>query len=124
MLQCIVAIKCLDEGINIPGIQKAFILASSTNPKEYIQRRGRVLRKSPNKDFAEIYDFITLPHDLNSGYVNPETANYELSLIKKERERMLDFAKLSVNAKAVDEILTKIDELYQLNIIGGYDDEF
>ena len=34
MLQCIVAIKCLDEGLNIPGIQKAFILASSTNPKE------------------------------------------------------------------------------------------
>lgn len=124
MLQCIVAIKCLDEGLNIPGIQKAFILASSTNPKEYIQRRGRVLRKSPNKQFAEIFDFITLPHSLEDGYIDDRTANYELSLIKKERERMVDFAQLSENSSAVDEILNKIDELYQLDVIGGYDDEF
>lgn len=123
MLQCIVAIKCLDEGLNIPGIQKAFILASSTNPKEYIQRRGRVLRKSPNKKYAYIYDFVTLPHELDSGYVNPETAKYELALIKKEKERMEDFAKLSENSSSVDEILTKIESLYQINVIGGYDDD-
>ena len=55
-LQAIVAIKCLDEGVNIPGIRTAFILASTTNPKEYIQRRGRVLRKAKNKPYAEIYD--------------------------------------------------------------------
>ena len=124
MLQCIVAIKCLDEGLNIPGIQKAFILASSTNPKEYIQRRGRVLRKSPNKQFAEIFDFITLPHSLDDSYIDKKTANYELSLIKKERERMIDFAQLSENSSAVDDILNKIDEIYQLDVIGGYDDEF
>ena len=47
--QAIVAIKCLDEGVNIPSIKTAFILASTTNPKEYIQRRGRVLRLAPNK---------------------------------------------------------------------------
>jgi len=60
-LQALVAIRCLDEGVDIPSIQRAFILASSTNPKEYIQRRGRVLRNSPGKQYAEIYDFITLP---------------------------------------------------------------
>ncbi len=65
-LQAIVAIKCLDEGVNIPGIRTAFILASTTNPKEYIQRRGRVLRKAENKPFAEIYDFVTLPRELDS----------------------------------------------------------
>lgn len=124
MLQCIVAIKCLDEGLNIPGIQKAFILASSTNPKEYIQRRGRVLRKSPNKQFAYIYDFITLPHSLEDGHVNDKTAKYELSLIKKEKERMIDFAQLSENSSDVNNILNKIDELYKLDFIGGYDDEF
>ena len=64
-LQAIVAIKCLDEGVNIPGIRTAFILASTTNPKEYIQRRGRILRKAPNKPFAELYDFITLPRALD-----------------------------------------------------------
>ncbi|MFR3389855.1 MAG: helicase-related protein [[Clostridium] scindens] len=65
-LQAIVAIKCLDEGVNIPGIRTAFILASTTNPKEYIQRRGRVLRKAKNKDIAEIYDFVTLPRPLDT----------------------------------------------------------
>ena len=43
-LQALIAIKCLDEGVNIPKIKTAFILASTNNPKEYIQRRGRVLR--------------------------------------------------------------------------------
>ncbi len=124
MLQCIVAIKCLDEGLNIPGIKTAFILASSTNPKEYIQRRGRVLRKAPNKDYAYIYDFVTFPHDLDSGYVNAKTANYELSLIKKEQERMKDFQKLAENSSEVDKLTTKVERLYQLNVIGGYDDEF
>lgn len=63
-LQALIAIKCLDEGVNIPSIKTAFILASTTNPKEYIQRRGRVLRLSEGKEYAEIYDFITLPRPL------------------------------------------------------------
>ena len=65
VLQALVAIKCLDEGVNIPNIHTAFILASSTNPKEYIQRRGRVLRKAPGKDYAVIYDFVTLPFPID-----------------------------------------------------------
>lgn len=60
-LQVLAAIRCLDEGVNIPSIRTAFIMASSTNPKEYVQRRGRVLRKFPGKHHAVIYDFITLP---------------------------------------------------------------
>ena len=56
LLQALVAIKCLDEGVNIPGIRTAFIMASSTNPKEYVQRRGRVLRRAKGKQFAVIYD--------------------------------------------------------------------
>lgn len=124
MLQCIVAIKCLDEGLNIPGIKRAFILASSTNPKEYIQRRGRVLRRAPNKEYAYIYDFVTFPHDLDTGYVNEKTAYYELSLIKKEQERMKDFQLLAENSSEVDKLTTKVETLYQLNIIGGYENEF
>ena len=49
-VRALVAIRCLDEGVNIPSIKMAFILASSTNPKEYVQRRGRVLRKAPGKN--------------------------------------------------------------------------
>lgn len=52
----LLAIKCLDEGVNIPSVNKAVILASSTNPREYIQRRGRLLRTAPNKTKAHIWD--------------------------------------------------------------------
>jgi superfamily II DNA or RNA helicase len=56
----LLAIKCLDEGVDIPNINKALILASSTNPREYIQRRGRVLRKSPGKYSAAIWDTLVV----------------------------------------------------------------
>jgi superfamily II DNA or RNA helicase len=56
----VLAIKCLDEGIDIPIINRAIILSSSTNPREYIQRRGRVLRRHPNKTSAQIWDLLTV----------------------------------------------------------------
>lgn len=57
------AIKCLDEGIDIPMINRALILASSTNPREYIQRRGRVLRRTPGKYSSRIYDVLVVGSD-------------------------------------------------------------
>jgi superfamily II DNA or RNA helicase len=59
----VLAIKCLDEGIDIPIINKAIVLASSTNPREYIQRRGRVLRRHPLKARAQIWDLVTVDTD-------------------------------------------------------------
>jgi superfamily II DNA or RNA helicase len=58
----LLAIKCLDEGIDIPAATHALILASSQNPREYIQRRGRVLRsnKQSGKFKADIFDVLTL----------------------------------------------------------------
>ena len=53
------AVKCLDEGVDLPRVNKAIIMASSTNPREYIQRRGRVLRRHPDKLSAQIYDILT-----------------------------------------------------------------
>ena len=98
MLQALVAIKCLDEGVNIPSIKTAFILASSTNPKEYIQRRGRVLRKFPGKEYAVIYDFITLPFPVDSlGYQKQDSINSTKGLVKREIIRMLDFAEIAEN---------------------------
>lgn len=98
MLQALVAIKCLDEGVNIPSIKTAFILASSTNPKEYIQRRGRVLRKFPGKDYAVIYDFVTLPFPIDTlGFQNEEIINSTKGLVKREIIRMLDFAEIAEN---------------------------
>lgn len=54
----LLSIRCLDEGIDIPSVSHALILASSLNPREYLQRRGRVLRCSPGKVRAEIHDTL------------------------------------------------------------------
>lgn len=115
-LQAIVAIRCLDEGVNIPSIQKAFILASSTNPKEYIQRRGRVLRKFPGKKYAYIYDFITLPvpFDLMGELSEDEILSLR-SLPMREIERMKDFAEVAENSSVADELIDTIKEMYLLN---------
>ena len=122
-LQAIVAIKCLDEGVNIPAIKTAFILASSTNPKEYIQRRGRVLRRAKGKEFAIIYDFITLPRKLDKvPYLHPENIKYDLSLIRKEFLRMDDFAETARNPSSIDALKEEIQAAYNLNIVGGYDE--
>lgn len=59
----VVAIKCLDEGVDLPSVSHALILASSKNPREFVQRRGRVLRLSPGKAFAHIFDAIVVPPD-------------------------------------------------------------
>lgn len=120
-LQALVAIKCLDEGMNIPGIDTAFILASSTNPKEYIQRRGRVLRKAPGKAFARIYDFITLPRPLED-YTQFNTRQAELSLIRREMERMRDFQSISENPSDVSKLIEILTEKYDmLNLGEEYD---
>lgn len=120
MLQALVAIKCLDEGVNIPGIRTAFILASSTNPKEYVQRRGRVLRKADGKDYAVIYDFITLPRPLGSQALS-SNRDYELTLFKREKERLDDFVRLCENPSESYKLIDEINEYYQLNYIGGND---
>ena len=114
-LQAIVAIKCLDEGVNIPGISTAFILASTTNPKEYIQRRGRVLRKANNKDFAEIYDFVTLPRPLNdvSG-LTAKQAEQDISLVKNELTRVKEFGRLAMNSMDANKIIWDICDCYHL----------
>lgn len=61
--QMLLGLKCLDEGIDIPNARIAILLASSTNPREYIQRVGRVIRQNPNKDISIIYDLIVAPND-------------------------------------------------------------
>lgn len=108
-LKVLIAIKCLDEGVNIPKIKTAFILASTTNPKEYIQRRGRVLRLAEGKEYAEIYDFITLPYGIEE--VTSLTAaqvKRNSTLVKNELRRAEEFSRLAVNmvesASSIDEI--------------------
>lgn len=115
-IQALVAIKCLDEGINIPSIKTAFILASSTNPKEYIQRRGRVLRMAKGKLYAEIYDFITIPRPLDeANCVPPEFNRVDRGLVQREFIRLKDFSSLSSNSSRSFKIIEEIEEAYDLN---------
>lgn len=116
LLQALVAIKCLDEGVNIPSISSAFIMASSTNPKEYIQRRGRVLRKYPGKDYAEIYDFVTLPFKYESSEQIPEDIiRSTKGLIKREIIRMMDFASISENPSKTTELIFKLKRMFNID---------
>ena len=110
-IKALVAIRCLDEGVNIPSIDKAIILASSTNPKEYVQRRGRVLRLHKNKEYSIIYDFVTLPRNLDE--ITPTSDfGYDLGLIKRELTRVKDFAKTSLNECESDKLISEIQEKY------------
>lgn len=108
-MQALVAIRCLDEGVNIPSIETAFILASSTNPKEYVQRRGRVLRLAEGKAYATIFDFITLPMSVDDiGSYSIDVVNSSKSLVARELARMKDFAAIAENPA---EALNAVTEL-------------
>lgn len=88
----LVAIRCLDEGIDIPACGVAYILASSRDPRQFVQRRGRILRRAPGKEKAVIYDFIVvLPEGAGEG------SGAAKKLIEGELRRVAEFARLSLN---------------------------
>ncbi len=89
----LVSIRCLDEGVDIPAVSHALILASSQNPRQFIQRRGRVLRKSPGKSLAVIHDAIVTP-------VDPEDEKEQMGLLKAELVRSVEFARNAINQMA------------------------
>jgi len=115
-LQALIAIKCLDEGVNIPAIKTAFILASTTNPKEYIQRRGRVLRLYKDKEYAEIYDFLALPRPLDEvPSLTNEELQREVQLVENELARAKEFARLAMNFGTAEQIIDKIKDAYSID---------
>ncbi|MDD3453633.1 MAG: DEAD/DEAH box helicase family protein [Bacilli bacterium] len=109
-LQAIVAIKCLDEGVNIPAIQHAFVMASTTDPKEFIQRRGRVLRLYEGKEFAYIHDFITLPYDDGKEYFEG------CSLVETELKRVYEFNSLAENCHSGENLIDELIQRYNIKI--------
>ena len=106
-LGILAAKRVLDEGVNIPEIEKAFILASTTVERQWIQRRGRLLRtcSRTSKTHSEIHDFIALPPDLDN-IDGPAVA-----LIDSELKRIQAFARLAMNAGRPDGPLSLIDYL-------------
>lgn len=93
----LVSIRCLDEGVDIPAVSHALILASSQNPRQFIQRRGRVLRKIPGKSLAVIHDAIVVP-------INLENEPDQSSLLKSELLRAIEFSRNAINKTAGAEL--------------------
>ncbi len=123
-LKVLIAIKCLDEGVNIPKIKTAFILASTTNPKEYIQRRGRVLRLAEGKEYAEIYDFITLPYDTESVTSLTETqVKRNSTLVKNELRRAEEFSRIAVNMVESASLIDEIKDAYGIQELNWNNEE-
>ncbi|MEL6439711.1 MAG: DNA phosphorothioation system restriction enzyme [Cyanobacteria bacterium J06621_8] len=108
-LQGLIAIRCLDEGIDIPTIKTAVILASSSNPRQFIQRRGRILRPHPDKKQATLFDMLVIPPTLDR-----ETWQVEKNLLRKELMRFMTFAELADNAAAACEKLLGLQERYRI----------
>lgn len=123
-LKVLIAIKCLDEGVNIPKIKTAFILASTTNPKEYIQRRGRVLRLAEGKEYAEIYDFITLPYDTESVTSLTEAqVKRNSTLVKNELRRAEEFSRIAVNMVESASLIDEIKDAYGIQELNWSSEE-
>lgn len=112
-IEALTAIRCLDEGVDIPSLRRAFILASGTNPKEFIQRRGRILRKSPGKELAEVYDFFVVPTMQRNEIVKMDSAQIasERRILNREFDRFKEFADLALNKQ---EAYSKIIDIWAL----------
>jgi superfamily II DNA or RNA helicase len=87
-----------------------FILASSTNPRQFIQRRGRLLRNSPGKDFARIWDFIVSPPNLG----DDEVFTYDRQMVRRELKRVVEFCQTAVNRDTADNVLLDLRRRYNL----------
>lgn len=111
-IDAMVAIRCLDEGIDIPACRTAYILASSRNPRQFVQRRGRILRRSPGKELAIIHDFVvTIAPSLSERF---ET---ERQLFVGELRRITEFSRSSMNPgesyRVLERLLKRFDLIHE-----------
>jgi DNA phosphorothioation system restriction enzyme len=113
-LQALVAMKCLDEGVDVPNTRVAFVLASSSNPREFVQRRGRILRKSPGKEFSVIHDLIAVPP--TSWAIDKTSASFEAerSIIKRELGRFKEFSNPALNKHEALDVIWAMAQKYNL----------
>lgn len=110
--QVLTAMKCLDEGVDVPRTEIAIFCASTGNPRQFVQRRGRILRSHKDKPLAFIYDLVVIPKiDRESPYYKMER-----SMLKRELERVIDFAALSTNSSYAEKVLSETIEYYNLNL--------
>lgn len=111
-IEVLTSMKCLDEGVDVPRSELAIFCASTGNPRQFIQRRGRILRTHPDKHIAIIHDLVVAP-EFDS---TEENYNMERNLLKGELQRVKDFAGLSENPAFAYNELEEITNYYNLSI--------
>ena len=111
-LHVLTSMKCLDEGVDVPRSELAIFCASTGNPRQFIQRRGRVLRLHKDKIHATIHDLVVVPE------ANHEEGTFDMerSLVIKELERVVDFANLAMNKTDTYNKLKGVLEHYRINL--------
>lgn len=112
-IKVLTSMKCLDEGVDIPQTEMAFFCASTGNPKQFIQRRGRVLRSYKGKEFAFIHDLVVIPSFMDE---NDENFKMKQSIVKKELERVVHFSFLAINKYHTFDVLDEVFKNYKLNL--------
>jgi superfamily II DNA or RNA helicase len=112
-IDCLVAIRCLDQGVDVPATKRAYILASSTNPREFVQRRGRILRKSKGKSYAVVYDFLIGP------WKSEEILGRDTSkgLLSRELPRFAEFSLDADNSQQAREMIW--ETVKSLNLVSS-----
>jgi superfamily II DNA or RNA helicase len=107
----LIGIRCLDEGVDVPEARQAYLLASSGNPREFVQRRGRLLRLAPGKQRSEISDLVAIPTD---------TEGFDGELVRKEFRRVLAFAEAAENGpEAVESLRRQLGRDESWTDLGG-----
>ena len=111
-IHVLTSMKCLDEGVDITRSELAIFCSSTGNPRQFIQRRGRVLRIHKDKVHAVIHDLVVVPE------ISVEESNYgmERNLVRKELERVVDFSNLAMNKMDTYESLKEVLNYYNLNL--------
>lgn len=111
-LDVLTSMKCIDEGVDVPRSELAIFCASTGNPRQFIQRRGRILRTHKDKEYAIIHDLVVAP------MVNSNSAAFtvERNLLRSELKRVKDFAELSENPTTTLMELTPVMNHYNLNL--------
>jgi superfamily II DNA or RNA helicase len=113
-IQCLLAMKCLDEGVDVRRTESAIFVSSSTNPRQYVQRRGRVLRTHDEKPFAFLYDIITVPPQLE--LEDPKAIDVNKIILTQEFSRFKEFAEDSLNFVEAITPIKKVCDDYKIKI--------
>ena len=116
-IEVLTAMKCLDEGVDVRRTEIAIFCASTSNPRQFIQRRGRILRKHPDKKIAHIFDMIVVPNLDEKTF--DESLKMEQSILRGELKRVYEFASMSENKYQALKTLDDVASEYSIDIFSS-----